>query len=232
MSRERFFTPKLLPFRTDTARSHLSTLSFQTLFEGSAGWLVKNLSLYQTVVTWAPTQERASLCNGSLASSRIINWGQSPQAQFHIFLNFPIETPYDKVLIFKGAVEEYMKVHPHEWLSLNGFRANWIFLEKDYVEYIIVIQHRDSWQMIGQVLDSKANLSSYCMEVVKQLGMNYWVPPLPIDLTYSNAIPVLEEPVNTTRDPKQPNIPREDIDNEARIQSFRSIVNKHNIQVC
>lgn len=48
-----------------------------------------------------------SLANGSLASSRIINGARSPQAQFHIFLKFPIATEFDKILIFKVRLGQW-----------------------------------------------------------------------------------------------------------------------------
>lgn len=113
-----------------------------------------------------------------------------------------------------------MKARPREWLSLNGFRANRMVPEKGIVEYALVIMHRDSWQMIGQVLDSKANLTSYCMEVTKQLGLSYRAPPLPVDLTYSKDGADKRDSVT------------EEVDNESRLQEARSIVHKHNIRVC
>jgi small-conductance mechanosensitive channel len=108
--------------------------------DGALPWMVVNVSLFETVVVYLPTNERASLSNGSLASSRIINWARSPQAQFHIFLNFPLDTPYEKIVVFKRAIEEYMKARPREWRALNGFRANRVYANQNYVEYIIVIQ--------------------------------------------------------------------------------------------
>lgn len=41
-------------------------------------------------------------------------------------------------------------------------------------------------QNIGQILDSKSNLVTYCHEVQKKLGMQYTAPPLPVDLSDSN----------------------------------------------
>lgn len=149
---------------------------------GALPWCVENVNLFETVVCYLPTNERASLSNGSLANSRVINWARSPQAQFHIFLNFPLDTPYEKVLLFKKAVEEYMKARPREWRALNGFRANRVVANENYIEWLIVIQHREAWQQVGTVLDSKANLSSYCQEVARQLDMQYQAPRLPVDL--------------------------------------------------
>ena len=71
---------------------------------------MKCIPLFVLACTWVPTQERASLSNGSLASSRIINWARSPHARFNVPLTFPIEVKYETIEVFKRAVEEYMKV--------------------------------------------------------------------------------------------------------------------------
>ena len=105
-------------------------------------WIVEHVTLFETVLTFLPTNERASLSNGSLANSRIINWARSPQAQFHIFLQFPLDTPFHKLENFKVAIEEYMKARPREWRALNGFRVNKVFARDNYIEHVIVIQHR------------------------------------------------------------------------------------------
>lgn len=39
---------------------------------------------------------------------------------------------------------------------------------------------------MGVVLDSKANLTTYCLDVAKQLQMHYQAPPLPVHVTYRN----------------------------------------------
>lgn len=113
----------------------LSNVESQVHIDGSPGWIVNHVTLFETECTWLPTQEKCSLSNGSLANSRIINWNRSTQAQFHIFMNFPIDTKYEKILIFKSAVEEYLRVRPREWLSLNGFRCNRFYHEKGYVRF-------------------------------------------------------------------------------------------------
>lgn len=107
---------------------------------GALPWRVENVTLFDTTVVFLPTNERASLSNGSLANSRIINWARSPQAQFHIFLQFPLDTPYEKIVLFKNAIEEYMKARPREWRALNGFRANQVMARDNFIEYLIVIQ--------------------------------------------------------------------------------------------
>lgn len=44
---------------------------------GAAPWVVEHVTLFETIVKYLPTNELASLSNGSLASSRIINWARS-----------------------------------------------------------------------------------------------------------------------------------------------------------
>lgn len=65
---------------------------------------------------------------------------------------------------------------------LNGFRVKKIYAEKGYMDVGITVQHRDSWQNVAQVLDSKANFVTYCHEVQKKLGMTYVAPTVPIEL--------------------------------------------------
>ena len=185
-------------------------------------WVVEHVTLFETVLTFLPTNERASLSNGSLANCRIINWARSPQAQFHIFLQFPLDTPFHKLEKFKVAIEEYMKARPREWRALNGFRVNKVFARDNYIEHIIVIQHRDSWQQVGQVLDSKANLTSYCQDVAEKLDMHYQAPRLPVDLKYMKADPEPSESISGLH-----------MDAEYLVKEFQSLArSKHNIRVC
>lgn len=129
-----------------------------------------------------PTLERASFNNGSLASSQIINWARSPNARINVQLNFPIETKYEQIEVFKRAIEEFIRIRPREWLALSGFRCNRIYTEQSYMNVTLLLQHREPWQSVGQILDSKANLVTYCNEVQKKLGMVYRAPPLPVHL--------------------------------------------------
>ena len=122
-------------------RIHVSDVEENTSIEGSLGWVVEHVTLFETIATWTPTQERCSLSNGSLANSRIINAARSPQPQFHLFLKFHIDEPYEKILIFKSAIEEFMRARPREWLALNGFRASRVVADQGYVEYVIAIQY-------------------------------------------------------------------------------------------
>ena len=43
-------------------------------------------------------------------------------------------------------------------------------------------QHRESWQNIGALLTSKAELSSFALELSKKMGMRYVPPAMPVNI--------------------------------------------------
>ena len=211
---------------------HISNVEQETSVDGSQGWIVQNVSLFETTATWVPTLERASFSNGSLASSRIINWARSPNARFNVFLSFPIATKYETVEIFKRAVEEYLKVRPREWLALNGFRVKRIHTEKASMEVQILLQHRDPWQNIGQISDSKANLISYCHEVQKKLGMQYHSPPVPLQVLNENALGLFNASTSLDNSLKEPTDSSDETIDDVQFQQFRTMaMKKYNIRV-
>jgi hypothetical protein len=210
---------------------HISNTEMDTSPNGSIGWIVQKVTLFETVACWVPTQEQASFNNGSLASSRVINWRRSPNTRVNIQLHFPIETNYEQIEIFKRAVEEFIKVRPREWLQLHGFRVDRILTEQSYMQVTLLIQHRDSWQNIAQILDSKSNLVTYCSEVQKKLGMQYKAPALPVDLRGAQSLLPVDHTsmvgsvtgTSTEEDPAEL---------EARMNYFRLIAKtRHQIRV-
>ena len=157
--------------------------------DGSQGWIVDNVTLYTTTVVLAATNERATISNGCLAKSRIINGARSPQALLYVYMKFGVEVPYQKVEIFRSSVEKFVKSRPREWLSLGGFRANRIEADLGFIEYCIVLQHREAWQNIVPILDSKQTIYCFCLELAKKLDMRYKSPPLPVDLNFPGSCP-------------------------------------------
>jgi hypothetical protein len=97
-------------------------------------------------------------------------------------MKFGIETPYRKVEIFKNAVDKFVRNRPREWLGLTGFRCARIEADQGFIEYSIVLQHRESWQNIVPVLNSKHTVHCFCLELAKKLDMRYRSPALPVDL--------------------------------------------------
>lgn len=164
-------------------RIHLSNPQNETSPDGSSGWIVESISLFTTSVFWGATSERATLCNGAISNLRVINAARSPNAVVYVSLKFGIDTEYEKVEIFRSAVEQYLKDRPREWLTFVGFRPTDVAPDKGYIGYKVIAQHRNSWQVAGGIAESRASLTTYCLEVSKQLEMRYHAPSLPVELT-------------------------------------------------
>jgi len=157
---------------------------------GSSTWFVDEVTLFTTTVRFATTNEVATYSNGSLAVLRIINANRSPKAIVSILIKFGLETPFNKITVFRTAVENFIKARPREWIALAGFRATRVEADFGYVEYKIVAQHRESWQNVGPVLQSKADLSSFCLEATKKLKLKYESPPMPVNLSTSGNLDI------------------------------------------
>jgi hypothetical protein len=155
--------------------------------DGVFTWFVEDVSLYYTTVRLGATNEVATIANSSLANSRIVNAARSHRAFVYITLKFGIDVPYTKIQVFKTTVESFVKARPREWLNCSSIRSNRVEADLGFIEYVISLQHRDSWQHIGSILESKAAVMSFCLEVQKQLDMRYVAPPTPVDLTLRNA---------------------------------------------
>jgi hypothetical protein len=68
-------------------------------------------------------------------------------------------------------------------LSARFPRSTSIQADLGYIEYLIMLQHRSSWQDIMALYVSKAEVQSYCLELSKKLDMRYRSPPLPVNLS-------------------------------------------------
>jgi hypothetical protein len=130
------------------------------------------------------TNERATLSNGSLANSRIINSSRSLQAYLYILLKFPIDVPYEKLEIFHTAIEKYLLSRPREWLSLIRFCATRVEADGGFVEYIVAAQHREGWTSWTALKVSVAHLATFSLELSKKLDIRFKQPPLPVDLSF------------------------------------------------
>ena len=161
----------------------ISDVTEETSKHGSTPWKVENITLFTTTVRSGPTNEVATISNGSLAKTRIINANRSQKAQVFVFLKLSIDVPYEKVKIFHSVVKEFVKDRPREWVKLGAFRAIRVEADQGYIEYELLAQHVEPWQIMGQVLQSRADLSSFCLEVMKQMGMRYESPNMPVNVT-------------------------------------------------
>ena len=167
-------------------RIAISHPSNDTSPSGSTTWFVDGITLFTTTVRNAATNEVGTYDNGSLASLRIINAARSPKAVVYVKLKFGIDVPYEKVKIFGTVIEHFVKDRPREWIKLVGFRATVVEADLGYIGYVLVLNHVESWQNVGAILQSQADVASFCLEVSKQMDMRFIAPPMPIDLNMEN----------------------------------------------
>ena len=81
----RLLTPITL-FCVAGDRIHVSNSESEVSPDGSSGWIVEKVDLFSTSVCFGTTNERATVSNGTLASSRIINAARSPNAVVYVNL--------------------------------------------------------------------------------------------------------------------------------------------------
>lgn len=97
------------------------------------------------------------------------------------------------------------------------------------MEVMISVQHRDAWQNIAQVLDSKANFVTYCHEVQKKLGMKYVAPIVPVELVdnrFQDVSSLVEsQPGESSLVESKENDDKGD-DEEMQFEQFRSMARK------
>eukprot|EP01083_Nonionella_stella_P062448 162346_1 len=112
----------------------------------------------------------------------IINAARSPRAIVMIPLKIGLDVEYQKVKIYGNVIAKFVEDRPREWLKLISFRATDVEADLGYIRYVILLQHVESWQNVGDVLQSKAEISSFSLEVSKKMEMRFVAPPMPVDL--------------------------------------------------
>ena len=99
----------------------ISDVNEHSLGAGSPFWIVEDVDLFTTKVIYHRSSERATLNNGSLANSRVINATLSTQAKLTVTLKFPVSVSYEKLQIFHEALDQYFKNRPREWAAFLKF---------------------------------------------------------------------------------------------------------------
>jgi len=100
----------------------------------------------------------------------------------YVFFKFGVNVPYEKITYFRDEVESFVRNRPREWLKFSAFRPTRIESDLNYIEYVVVAQHTESWQNTTAILNSKAELMSFCLELSKRLKIQYSPPALPVNL--------------------------------------------------
>jgi hypothetical protein len=102
-------------------------------------------------------------------------------------MKFPIWASYEKMKIFRNALEEFVKARPREYLSFSGFRCTRIEADLGFAEYCVAVSHRESWQNARTINFSKAELASFTLELSKKMNLRFVTPPMPVDIRMSDA---------------------------------------------
>lgn len=134
--------------------------------------------------------ECATIANGQLSQARIINHARSPRGLLNFSMKFGIKVSSTTVDEFKQQLMEYVKSKPREWFAFSAFRMTSIAADLGYVEYKTVLQHRESWQNVGALLNSLADVETFAFELMKSMGIGYHSPPLPVDLHMPSQMPM------------------------------------------
>lgn len=145
------------------------------------------MTLFHTVAVFGPTGERASMSNGSLASSLVLNMARSPNACVYVNLHFPTSVPYESIAQFEKLLRDFVQARPREWAHFASFRATSIVANLGLIGYEVMLIHRESWQSIQSIYESKAQVTSFALELSKKLDMRYESPALPVDLRYATS---------------------------------------------
>jgi len=146
----------------------------------SNGCVVENIGLLSTSVRAAATGEVATVSNRILSRMAVINLSRSENALIEFHLTVATTTSPVKMLILQTVLNKFVESRPRQWCGISAFRPTSI---KDvggmvgYIQYAVVAQHRAAWDSFPEILESKTNLSSFCLEVQKQLNISFAVSP-------------------------------------------------------
>ena len=81
------------------------------------------------------------------------------------------------------------------WFVYKGAPKLFTFTKEKKTVILTKVFHAS--KIVGAVLESKAQVASFCLELAKKLGMRYKCPPLPVDLS------ICSDNRTTTRDGSQ-----------------------------
>ena len=162
-----------------------------TSADGTTDWIVRDIDLFTTTVIYAYTNEIATLSNGSIANSRVMNGSRSLPALLYVTLRFGIDVTYEQLEVFKEALNRYVVARPREWARLWDVRNTAVSADQGFVEFLVIAEHRDNWQNLDGLLASRGSIRRFCHELAKQLDMRYVSPPLPVDLRINDAATLL-----------------------------------------
>ena len=149
----------------------------------SGGWIVENVDLYSTTVRLGSTREYATFTNGSLASSRILNLKRSEKPNIYMYLKFTMNVSQEQLDEFRRRIIVFIKDRPREWIKVVSLRCTDVETEQQYLKFVLIVQHRESWQSFATIQVSKGDVYIHALHLQRELKMNYTAPTVPVQLT-------------------------------------------------
>jgi small-conductance mechanosensitive channel len=138
---------------------------------------LSDISLFSTTLRFAASNEVSTVSNGSIASARITNCARSKNATVHLLLKLHISLHEDNNLdLFREALENYARDNPNIWESIVFFRCEEIDSDNEFVTYDFAVRSRQSWQVSPRVLQDRARLHQFCVELAAKLNVKFDSP--------------------------------------------------------
>ena len=157
----------------------------------AASWFVQDITIFSSTLRFGPTNEIATVDNGSLARSRIVNYNRSPNALVTLKLRFCL-APQEKIHILREAVESFVQDRPSIWSQIMFFRCDNIDKDALLMEYVLRVRHTKAWQDAASILMNRSELFEFCYELGEKLEINFDPPPPSMRVTNSFAPSSLE----------------------------------------
>lgn len=136
-------------------------------------WYVEDINLFTTTLRFAKTNEVATVSNGTIIQSRIVNCQRSQHALVTLHLEFRIDATEDDLEDFVAALEDFVQDRPRIWDSLVYFQCDSIDSADGILKYTLRARHLKTWQDAPQILASRAELLKFCNETSKSMGIHH-----------------------------------------------------------
>lgn len=139
-------------------------------------WLVEDINLFSTTLRFGNTGEVATVNNGSIAGSRIVNCARSQNALITFTFKLRLFSAENKVTLLSDAIKTYVKDRPRTWVQVVFFRPDDIDPDNAIIIYNLRIQHRKTWQDAPAILKDRGELLQFFFKTGEKLGILYDSP--------------------------------------------------------
>jgi hypothetical protein len=136
-------------------------------------WVVEDINLFTTTLRYGATNEVATVSNGSIASSRIVNCQRSQNALITLELQFALDATEEKMCQYQAMIEQYIRERPRTWDGFGFFRCDGIDTGLQLKMYTLQARHNKTWQDAQHIFLSRSRLLKFCIETGYMMKVNY-----------------------------------------------------------